>query len=486
MLTTGWAYQQQVLCGGTTTWLISSSNFMMAMMRRPPVRCQALADSMLSSTGARKGLAITQRCLGASRQCGDIPTETLSLDDDFVIINKPADVRMDGDFDVTVEKLIRHWSPTLEGKPLKWVHQLDFATSGVLCVALHREAAARGCEAFRERRARKIYLAVVQGALDAEGVPRREEEPDGWGEGRDGGGGRKRRPDSVQHTPAHGFFQRKKDKLLRAAELGETLSAEDATFSKLSWGDIKFDKLASRSFHAAAKEDKIRAVAAAQEALFGTAQGAPDRGVFRAPSDGPGAFRVDASVSEVPGDFTMRLDEKAGGKGKPSRTFVQVLEKGSYRGQAVTKVLFRPHTGRRHQLRLHALHMGHPILGDTTYGEVDHTVPRMCLHAQSLRLRLAPPTKAAAAAAAGPAAAARTQAQQHGSEGAATAAVTAPVTAGAGSQGGETPRGKRYWGRQAVRPAAAVAGLGEGGEGEVVLDVVAPDPFVFVNGELQL
>lgn len=39
---------------------------------------------------------------------------------------KPADVRMDGSFDVTVEKLIRHWCPTLEEKDLKWVHQLDF------------------------------------------------------------------------------------------------------------------------------------------------------------------------------------------------------------------------------------------------------------------------------------------------------------------------------------------------------------------------
>ena len=118
----------------------------------------------------------------------------------------------------------------------------------------------------------------------------------------------------------------------------------------------------------------------------------------------------------------------------------------------------RPHTGRRHQLRLHALHMGHPILGDTTYGDPDHTVPRMCLHAQSLRLRLAPPENAAAAAAV------------PGSE----------AVAGGGSEGGQT-RGKRYRGRQAVLPVAG----GESGEGEV-LEVVAPDPFVFADGELQL
>lgn len=112
----------------------------------------------------------------------------------------------------------RHIAPTtslnptslLSDIPPKNTTCLHPATSGVLCVALHHEAAARGCEAFRERRARKTYLAVVEGTVDAEGVPRREEEPKGWGEGKDGAGGRKRRPDSVQHTPAHGFFQRKK------------------------------------------------------------------------------------------------------------------------------------------------------------------------------------------------------------------------------------------------------------------------------------
>lgn len=133
------------------------------------------------------------------------------------------------------------------------------------------------------------------------------------------------------------------DRLLRAIELGESLSAEDLAFSATNWGDIKFDKAASRPFHAAARADKARAVKEAEEAAFREAQGAPDRGVFRAPSDGPGSFRVNASVSEVPGDFRMRLDDGVGaaGKRKPSRTFVQVLEQGVYRGKAVTKVLFR-------------------------------------------------------------------------------------------------------------------------------------------------
>lgn len=135
----------------------------------------------------------------------------------------------------------------------------------------------------------------------------------------------------------------KQDRLLRAIELGESLSAEDLAFSGTNWGDIKFDKVASKPFHAAARADKARAVKEAEEAAFREAQGAPDKGVFRAPSDGPGAFRVNASVSEVPGDFRMRLDDGPGAAGerKPSRTFVQVLEKGVYRGKPVTKVLFR-------------------------------------------------------------------------------------------------------------------------------------------------
>lgn len=118
MLTTGlsWAHQhhqQLLLCGSTTaaaaattTGTCCSNLFMMAMMRRPPVRCQALADSMLASARAGKGLAMTQRDLGASRQCGDIPTETLSLDSDFVVINKVRMNMLDTGTDTTTSDRI--------------------------------------------------------------------------------------------------------------------------------------------------------------------------------------------------------------------------------------------------------------------------------------------------------------------------------------------------------------------------------------------
>lgn len=49
---------------------------------------------------------------------------------------QPAGVRLDGAFDVTVEKLLQRERPGVA--QFKWVHQLDAATSGVLLVALNR------------------------------------------------------------------------------------------------------------------------------------------------------------------------------------------------------------------------------------------------------------------------------------------------------------------------------------------------------------
>lgn len=42
----------------------------------------------------------------------------------------------------------------------------------------------------------------------------------------------------------------------------------------------------------------------------------------------------------------------------------------SSQGMPVTKVRFLPRTGRRHQLRVHSLCLGHPIVGDFTYNPV--------------------------------------------------------------------------------------------------------------------
>lgn len=71
--------------------------------------------------------------------------------------------------------------------------------------------------------------------------------------------------------------------------------------------------------------------------------------------------------------------------GKPSLTYFKVLE----RNQHQTKVELTPVTGRSHQLRVHMLWLGHPILGDKFYGteQGKSSVDRLQLHAGSLAFR---------------------------------------------------------------------------------------------------
>ena len=70
--------------------------------------------------------------------------------------------------------------------------------------------------------------------------------------------------------------------------------------------------------------------------------------------------------------------------GKPALTGWKVLKSG----EGETRVRLFPHTGRSHQLRVHTLALGHPILGDPLYmPDRAAEYPRMMLHAQELRLR---------------------------------------------------------------------------------------------------
>lgn len=57
-------------------------------------------------------------------------------------------------------------------------------------------------------------------------------------------------------------------------------------------------------------------------------------------------------------------------------------------GEDETRVRLMPKTGRSHQLRVHMLALGHPILGDPLYAEGRARVyPRLMLHSEELRLR---------------------------------------------------------------------------------------------------
>lgn len=91
------------------------------------------------------------------------------------------------------------------------------------------------------------------------------------------------------------------------------------------------------------------------------------------------------------GDPTNLYDPSIGGKA--STTIAFVLGHDIYQNEPVTKVLLRPLTGRRHQLRLHLAHFGFPIIGDATYASDNETAPRMMLHAWRLWFMTNSPTE---------------------------------------------------------------------------------------------
>ena len=70
--------------------------------------------------------------------------------------------------------------------------------------------------------------------------------------------------------------------------------------------------------------------------------------------------------------------------GKPAQTEWRCLK---HDADGTSRVRLMPHTGRSHQLRVHMLAMGHPILGDPFYAEGPaRDFPRLMLHSEELRL----------------------------------------------------------------------------------------------------
>lgn len=66
---------------------------------------------------------------------------------------------------------------------------------------------------------------------------------------------------------------------------------------------------------------------------------------------------------------------------KEAQTTFKVLAR--FRGRA-TLLRLRLHTGRTHQIRVHLAYLGHPVLGDITYGSDDRLIARPALHAHTL------------------------------------------------------------------------------------------------------
>lgn len=70
--------------------------------------------------------------------------------------------------------------------------------------------------------------------------------------------------------------------------------------------------------------------------------------------------------------------------GKPAQTDWRVLKHDGM----IARMRLHPKTGRSHQLRVHMLSLGHPILGDPFYATgAARDYPRLMLHSQELRFK---------------------------------------------------------------------------------------------------
>ncbi|CAO3617697.1 unnamed protein product [Mucor hiemalis] len=102
-------------------------------------------------------------------------------------------------------------------------------------------------------------------------------------------------------------------------------------------------------------------------------------------------YYVDQPIDDDP-DHEFRMAIKS--SGKPAQTKITVVQRGLYtyreektgteKSIPVSKVSLSPISGRRHQLRVHLQHIGHPIVGDFNY-EIEYTDTfRMMLHAHKI------------------------------------------------------------------------------------------------------
>ncbi|XP_054616426.1 RNA pseudouridylate synthase domain-containing protein 1 isoform X2 [Dunckerocampus dactyliophorus] len=99
----------------------------------------------------------------------------LFQNDDYIVVDKHWDIRIDSKMwyeKNTVQAQLRHRFPQLADSStyygFRFCHQLDFSTSGALCVALNKAAAGQAYRCFKERTVTKAYIALIRGWVEEE------------------------------------------------------------------------------------------------------------------------------------------------------------------------------------------------------------------------------------------------------------------------------------------------------------------------------
>lgn len=96
-----------------------------------------------------------------------------------------------------------------------------------------------------------------------------------------------------------------------------------------------------------------------------------------------GIMDKDSGIIDVPigREEDKSIKKVVSEEGQEALTSYKVLERFS----STTLVEVQIHTGRSHQIRVHLKYLGHPIIGDTLYGESSPFICRQALHSHYLK-----------------------------------------------------------------------------------------------------
>ncbi|GBG24642.1 Tubulin monoglycylase TTLL3 [Hondaea fermentalgiana] len=289
---------------------------------------------------------------GGVSSLDECKVDILHQSDDHLVIDKPADFRLDGDFPVTVENFVKKIIPE-EAKRPRWVHQLDFATSGVLCIGLCRRGAGNASKLFQERLTRKYYVALVKGKLRPAKPAAKRPLPFVMSQG-----------DAAEQTSVPTDQTADQEVCHEAFRFAP---GQPSVRVRECWE--RAEAFGIRTKELEQDEDSTSGSTLLERLLRNQYEDAASSGYLP-------VFDVEGAIAEPSkDDFRMVIDNAAG---REARTQILPIAYGQLHGEDVTKVIMRPIQGRRHQLRLHCMHLGFPIVGDATYGarDEDEVAPR--------------------------------------------------------------------------------------------------------------
>eukprot|EP00943_MAST-04B_sp_MAST-4B-sp1_P007309 g7309.t1 len=288
------------------------------------------------------------------------------IQNELVIIYKPPDIKIGkggdivyqkdktNDGELTVSKLIYNTLLKDENETvdkIRWIHRLDMATSGALCVGLSKASARIVQSLFETHKVRKVYVALIKGTLERD----------------------KRKEILLEQNSTPGLLDSFVGKRKRSNHKKESIIDRTFwTFDKLERQEVLYiDRNIVQDEHDSFKMTTPKYTASSNVI---TSTKVDDK------------FNAE-ELSE--GDIVTTSSINSKSVGRIARTKVKVLKHVEFEGIKCTKVVLIPITGRRHQLRVHMKSIGHPILGDYTYDRefcIKHDLPRMYLQSKSLKI----------------------------------------------------------------------------------------------------